>query len=135
MKTSNKLWFSAVILACVHLAIAGGAVVVEDPVAVATASVTVTPTTGLQGVGVVGVVTGQTPAVTLAAGEEKTVNINTATASQIAEALQGIGIKKAEAIVAYRETYGYFTSVDDLVAVRGIGNTILYKVRDLIVLE
>lgn len=63
------------------------------------------------------------------------ININTSTASQIAHALQGIGIHKAKAIVAYREAYGNFTSVDDLVEVKGIGNTILTRVRDVITLE
>jgi len=33
------------------------------------------------------------------------VNINTASASQIAEALNGIGLTKAQSIVDYREAY------------------------------
>lgn len=63
------------------------------------------------------------------------ININTSTVAQIAHALQGIGIHKAKAIVAYREAYGNFTSVDDLVEVKGIGNTILTQVKDVITLE
>ncbi len=49
------------------------------------------------------------------------VNINTATASEIAEALNGIGMAKAEALIAYRSTNGLFTSAEQIVNVRGIG--------------
>ncbi len=50
------------------------------------------------------------------------VNINTATASEIADALTGIGINKAQAIVEYREAYGLFSRADEIVFVRGIGS-------------
>jgi len=50
------------------------------------------------------------------------VNINTASASQIAEALNGIGLTKAQAIVDYREAYGLFSRADEIVFVRGIGD-------------
>ncbi|CAN5672426.1 hypothetical protein BH18PSE1_BH18PSE1_04910 [soil metagenome] len=53
------------------------------------------------------------------AGES--VDINSADAATLADALQGIGPAKAEAIVAYREKHGPFKSVDDLVMVQGIG--------------
>lgn len=55
------------------------------------------------------------------------VNVNTATATEIANALNGIGIKRAEAIVAYRNSNGEFTSPDQLTLVRGIGDVILDK--------
>jgi competence protein ComEA len=51
------------------------------------------------------------------------VNINTASAEQIAEALNGIGLSKAQAIVDYRESYGLFTAADEIVFVRGIGDS------------
>jgi len=51
------------------------------------------------------------------------VNINTASAAQIAEALNGIGLSKAQAIVDYRESYGLFTAADEIVFVRGIGDS------------
>ena len=51
------------------------------------------------------------------------VNINTASAAQIAEALNGIGLSKAQAIVDYRESYGLFTAADEIVFVRGIGES------------
>lgn len=49
------------------------------------------------------------------------VNINTADAQTLAQKLKGIGIKKAEAIVAYRESFGLFTHIDELAEVKGIG--------------
>ncbi len=53
------------------------------------------------------------------------VDINTATAEQLADTLQGIGLKRAEAIVAYRDRFGKFYSAEELTAVKGIGaNTI-----------
>lgn len=60
------------------------------------------------------------------------ININTASADALAEILTGIGPKKAEAIVAYREENGPFKSVDDLLQVKGIGSATLEKNRDLI---
>lgn len=60
------------------------------------------------------------------------VNINTATADQIAEALNGIGLKKAEAIVAHRDQYGAFKNVDELVEVKGIGEATVAKNRSRI---
>ena len=49
------------------------------------------------------------------------VNINTASAEEIADALSGIGPNKARAIVEYREAYGEFSRADEIVFVRGIG--------------
>jgi len=49
------------------------------------------------------------------------VDINTADAMTISKAMKGIGIKKAQAIVAYRDKHGKFKSVDDLAKVKGIG--------------
>jgi len=63
------------------------------------------------------------------------VNINTATAEEIAAALTGIGPAKAEAIVAYREKNGPFVSVDQLTEVKGIGEATLRKNRDQILIE
>ena len=55
------------------------------------------------------------------------VNINTASASEIAEALNGIGLSKAQAIVEYREAYGEFSRADEIVYVRGIGEATFEK--------
>ncbi|HMU66761.1 MAG TPA: ComEA family DNA-binding protein [Cellvibrionaceae bacterium] len=66
------------------------------------------------------------------AKEQAAVNINTADAATLAAGLNGIGIKKAEAIVAYREQNGKFTSADQLLEVKGIGKATLDKNRDKI---
>lgn len=58
------------------------------------------------------------------------VNINTASAEEL-ETLPGIGPALAERIIAYRETYGLFESVDDLINVKGIGKSVLSELRDL----
>lgn len=63
------------------------------------------------------------------------VNVNSADAKTISEALSGIGLKKAEAIVKYREAKGEFKSVDDLVNVDGIGPKTLEKIKADILLS
>lgn len=60
---------------------------------------------------------------------ESTVNINTADATTLT-ALRGIGQKKAEAIVAWREANGSFKTVDQLLEVKGIGEAILEANRE-----
>ncbi len=52
------------------------------------------------------------------------VNINTADAAALTAALKGVGPSKAEAIVAYRQSYGSFQSVDELAEVKGIGDSL-----------
>ena len=58
------------------------------------------------------------------------VNINTAEASAMAAEIKGVGIKRAHAIVEYREQHGDFSSVDALANVKGIGPAIIEKNRD-----
>tara|TARA_R110002074_G_scaffold51258_2_gene129626 strand:- start:42 stop:302 length:261 start_codon:yes stop_codon:yes gene_type:complete len=55
------------------------------------------------------------------------VNINTASASEIAEALNGIGLSKAQAIVDFRQNNGLFSSAEQIVSVRGIGESTFMK--------
>ena len=62
------------------------------------------------------------------------LNINTATATEIQKALVGIGAKKAEAIVQYRDKHGPFTAIEQLIEVQGIGKATLEKNRDRIIL-
>lgn len=57
------------------------------------------------------------------------VDINTADAGTMAEAIVGVGETKAIAIVEYRSAHGPFVSVDDLVRVKGIGTKTVEKNR------
>lgn len=61
----------------------------------------------------------------------KKININTATEAELVQ-LHGIGASKAKAIILYREMMSPFGSVDDLARVKGIGQGIVDKNRDLI---
>jgi len=65
------------------------------------------------------------------AQEAGKININTASVEELMT-LRGIGEVIAKAIVAYREQNGPFKTVDDLVAVRGIGEKTLSSLRDKI---
>jgi competence protein ComEA len=62
------------------------------------------------------------------------ININSATAEQIATAMTGIGDSKAQAIVKYRSSHGKFKSVQDLENVDGIGSKTVEKNKDNITL-
>ena len=57
------------------------------------------------------------------------LDLNTATEAEL-RALPGIGEAKAAAIVAYREAHGGFSSVEELLQVKGIGEKILAGLRD-----
>jgi competence protein ComEA len=59
------------------------------------------------------------------------VDLNTATAEQL-DTLPGVGPATAAAIIAHREQHGPFTSVDQLLDVRGIGEAKLEQLRDLV---
>jgi competence protein ComEA len=63
------------------------------------------------------------------------VNINTADAQAIADNLNGIGLKKAEAIIAYRKEHGPFKTLEDLKEVKGIGDATVANNEKLIQLE
>lgn len=58
------------------------------------------------------------------------VDINRASAAEIAAAMNGVGLTKAEAIVAYRDQNGPFKSVEQLAEVKGIGLKTVEKNRD-----
>lgn len=57
------------------------------------------------------------------------VDINTADAATIAKELQGIGLSKAQDIVAYREKNGAFKSTEELRKIKGIGAKTLERNR------
>jgi competence protein ComEA len=63
---------------------------------------------------------------TLFAGEM--ININKADAAAL-DTLDGIGAKKAEAIVAYRTEHGDFKALEDIKEVSGIGDKLFDKIK------
>lgn len=63
------------------------------------------------------------------------LDLNNADALTFQKELNGIGKAKAEAIVAYREANGPFASVDELLEIKGIGNALLERNRDKLMVE
>src|SRR5271157_1377210 len=60
------------------------------------------------------------------------VNINAATSEEL-QLVPGIGPSTAEKILQMRKSYGPFKSVDDLLAIRGLGPKRLEKMRKYLV--
>lgn len=76
-------------------------------------------------------VVGEAPAPSSGSGGEGRVNLNTADAAAL-DTLPRIGPAMAERIIAWREQNGGFTSVEDLLAVPGIGDKMLEALRELV---
>ncbi|HAT05550.1 MAG TPA: competence protein ComEA [Aeromonas salmonicida] len=75
------------------------------------------------------------PATTVTTAKESgKVNLNTASINELT-ALKGIGEKKAQAIVDFREKQGKFTTVEQLADVNGIGPATLEANRDMIIVK
>lgn len=66
--------------------------------------------------------------------QQDKLDLNTATAVQLS-ALPGIGQIKAKAIVQYREEHGAFTSAEQLLSVKGIGNHTLNKIKPYLIID
>ena len=62
------------------------------------------------------------------------INLNTAAAVDIAEAIDGVGEVRA-AIISLREELGGFTMLEQLLDVKGISEVTLARIRSIIVLE
>ena len=58
------------------------------------------------------------------------MNINTADKETLMSAIKGVGEKRAEAIIAYREDHGPFKSIEELANVRGVGPSIVESNMD-----
>lgn len=63
--------------------------------------------------------------------QQSLININTADVNLLTQ-LKGIGVKKAEAIIAWRDANGKFKTLEQLLDVKGIGDAILEANRSKI---
>ena len=71
------------------------------------------------------------PSLTPASGNK--IRLNSANTEQLQQ-LSGIGEKKAEAILQYRQQHGKFKSIDELQNIKGIGPKLLQKNKDRLAL-
>jgi competence protein ComEA len=62
------------------------------------------------------------------------VNVNTASAKEL-QTLPGIGQVTAQRIIDYRTAKGPFATLEDLLKVKGLGQSTLQKISDRIVLQ
>jgi competence protein ComEA len=58
---------------------------------------------------------------------EGTVSINSASAEELAQKMNGVGLKKAQAIVSYRDEFGPFKTLEQLQEVPGIGASLVER--------
>ncbi len=66
------------------------------------------------------------PALNVAPSATSKVNLNQANVEQL-QTLSGVGPKKAEAIIAYRQKNGKFKNIEELQQVKGIGPALFSK--------
>lgn len=60
---------------------------------------------------------------------EKCVSINTSNLEEL-QTLKGVGAKAAQAIIDFREDFGLFTNLDDIMKVKGIGQSKFDAMKD-----
>lgn len=65
---------------------------------------------------------------------QQLLNVNTANALELSS-IKGIGFKKAQAIVTYRDTHGHFTNIEQLTLVQGIGEKMLARMQSSITVD
>lgn len=61
--------------------------------------------------------------------ENKKISINTASSEEL-QTLSGIGESKALSIIKYREEFGLFNTIEDIMNVSGIGDALFEKIKD-----
>ena len=64
-------------------------------------------------------------------GSQEIINLNTATKEQLCR-ITGIGDKKADLILKYRQEHGSFNSVDDLKNINGFGEKTVTKLKPML---
>ncbi len=64
---------------------------------------------------------------------EAKINVNKAGVEELAS-LKGVGEKKAQAIIVYRNAHGKFRSIEQLTEVKGLGDAFIKHNQDKIVL-
>ncbi|NRH25279.1 helix-hairpin-helix domain-containing protein [Pantoea stewartii] len=69
----------------------------------------------------------ETQAAQVSMPHQEQVSINEATAEQLSAVMNGVGLKKTQSIVSYREEYGPFTAVDQLKDVPGFGHALVER--------
>ena len=67
-----------------------------------------------------------------AGAPQRKININTASATELDDALSGIGPKKAGTIIEFRKTHGAFRAIEDIKEVPGIGEKLFQRNKDRI---
>jgi len=67
----------------------------------------------------------------IAVGEDQKININQADTKELCK-LDGIGPKRAEDIIKYREANGPFQKTDEITLVKGVGKKIFEANKDKI---
>ncbi|MCA8837261.1 MAG: helix-hairpin-helix domain-containing protein [Gammaproteobacteria bacterium] len=71
----------------------------------------------------------------LPANSQESVNINSDSIKLLAKGLDGVGVRRAVAIVKHRKENGHFESIDDLAKVKGVSMSLVEKNRDRIILK
>jgi competence protein ComEA len=71
---------------------------------------------------------GKAPKQVVSAASTEIINLNTATAAQIAT-LPGVGPKTADLIVQYRQKNGPYKKVEEIMNVRGVGEKSFLKLK------
>lgn len=65
---------------------------------------------------------------------DKKINLNTATLREL-DSLPGIGEELGKRILAYRESKGNFSSIEELKKINGIGQKTFEKLKNLVTVE